>query len=81
VEAILERLEPRGFKQDVASWITNLEKTNRIPKLVGSWMHGIRLARNEVIHKKQRVLSTIERKALDADWAAIKDWWKDGEIP
>lgn len=76
VEGILEKLEPRGFKQDVANWITNLEKTNRIPRLVSSWMHGIRLARNEVIHKTERVLCPIERRALYADWAAIEEWWK-----
>ena len=79
VQGILEKLESRDDR-GVANWINDLERKNRIPKPVGMRMHGIRITRNMVIHEEY-VLSPAERRALDADWAAIKEWWKDREIP
>jgi hypothetical protein len=79
VQGILEKIESRDDR-GVANWINDLERKNRIPKPVGMRMHGIRITRNMVIHEEY-VISPAERRALDADWAAIKEWWKDGEIP
>ena len=79
VQGILETIESRDDR-GVASWITDLERENRIPKPVGMRMHGIRITRNMVIHEDY-VLSPAERRALDADWAAINEWWKDSETP
>lgn len=75
MESILQQLEPRGFNQDLATWINEIERQGRLPSHVKFRMHAIRSLRNKVVHQDYRP-TPAELTALASDWAIIDEWWR-----
>jgi hypothetical protein len=75
LEQLLHKIEPKAFGKSTASQISDLEQSGKIPKHIAMRMHTMRITRNKVAHESDSP-SPTQRKAYEADWATIEEWWK-----
>ena len=69
----LEKLERRKPNEDLAGYITDLEKKGRLPKHIFSMMHTLRIQRNLVLYENH-VPDLHEWSVIENAWAAVREW-------